>query len=620
MADIFVSYRKSDLDKVAPVVDLLDRATAFVCGLLVPLVVLVSLISAASSAAQEPERFALVIGNQSYRPSVGVLKNPHNDIALVAGALQKQGYIVLPPVRDARRSTILVAVRELVAKLNSARPGAIGFVYYSGHGAAEKDTNINYLIPVDAQEPGTATFWEESVKLDEVLRLLEGARNAAKFVVFDACRNELQLPERTSDKGLIPVREHQGMFIAYSTGPGRVASDRGAASGPYAAALAAELGKPGLDHLNLFQNVKETVLTNTNGVQQPWESNGLGRRVMLTPPPKEALSKPPDPAMPPLVVPPTPVVSQPMPSVPSAKLTVLQPQAPPSKPNPGDGKAVVPGLTPVPSSQRSDSDMLAPGLPRILERYRNLRPNDIEAKLAEDVFRLGLVWVPRRDSVHSQMLRQMFDRYIGETGSVGSCFARLMDGAKSRANLIDQLMKEMGRYSSSHLSFAKKGYDQVVVTFGTSALGGDADMGRKCVQLDFAAMPQKLEIQIALKEIDPSTDLAAASAQSNFVYFTDYRLSEVDAQLKMLSAAKGRKLRLPIGHEAFMIATAIAYRQTVIEEPEVNFWFQIDQQRFGYFQLKVDANRNIEFADYQIANPPASEKRTGALFFIVDGD
>ncbi len=246
-------------------------------------IVLVLLLAVAPTArAQEPQRFALVIGNQGYHTSVGALRNPHNDIALVAAALQKQGFSVLPPIRDGRRSQILGAVRGLVQRLNGARPGAIGFVYYSGHGAAEKDTNVNYLIPVDAREPDKDTFWDESVKLDEVLRLLDGARNAAKFVIFDACRNELQLSERTSDKGFIPVREHQGMFIGYATAPGRPASDRGATSGPYAAALAAELAQPGLDHLNLFQNVKERVIAATSGSQQPWSSDGLSRRVSLT--------------------------------------------------------------------------------------------------------------------------------------------------------------------------------------------------------------------------------------------------------------------------------------------------------------------------------------------------
>src|SRR5262245_37679492 len=232
--------------------------------------------------AQTENRIALLIGNRAYDASVGVLKNPHNDIAMVGEALAKQGFEVLPPIKDARRSAILGGVRDLVRKLNAGSAGGIGFLYYSGHGAAEKDTNINYLIPVDAREPGTTAFWDESVKLDDILKLLDGARSAAKFIVFDACRNELQLPTKDTTKGLVPVAEQQGMFIAYASAPGRTASDRGERSGPYAEALAVELGKPGVDHLSLFQNVKEAVYAVTGGAQQPWESNGLLRRVYLT--------------------------------------------------------------------------------------------------------------------------------------------------------------------------------------------------------------------------------------------------------------------------------------------------------------------------------------------------
>jgi hypothetical protein len=247
-----------------------------------PVVGLFLILILASLPALAEQRIALLIGNQAYDPSVGVLKNPYNDIAVVGQALSRQGFEVLPPIKDARRSTILGGVRDLVRRLNAAGASAIGFIYYSGHGAAEKDTNINYLIPVDAKEPGTSAFWDDSVKLDDILRLLDGARAAAKFIVFDACRSELQLPTKDTTKGLVPVAEQQGMFIAYASAPGHTASDRGEGSGPYAAALATELGHPGLDHLNLFQNVKEAVLAATGGVQQPWESNGLGRRVYLT--------------------------------------------------------------------------------------------------------------------------------------------------------------------------------------------------------------------------------------------------------------------------------------------------------------------------------------------------
>lgn len=243
----------------------------------------VSLIYAVSAQAQEAARVALLIGNQTYDASVGVLINPHNDIRIVGAALRQQGFEVLPEVKDARRSTILGAVRQLRDRLNSGGAGSIGFLYYSGHGAAEADTGINYLIPVDAKQPGSSEFWDESLKLDDILKLLDGARAAAKFIVFDACRNELRVPAKSTTKGLAPIAEQQGMLIAYATSPGRTASDQGDQGGPFATALAAEFARPGLDHLNLFQNVKETVLAATKGAQQPWINDGLSRRVSLTP-------------------------------------------------------------------------------------------------------------------------------------------------------------------------------------------------------------------------------------------------------------------------------------------------------------------------------------------------
>ena len=238
---------------------------------------------AAGAHAQEPARLALLIGNRDYDPSVGVLKNPHNDITLVGEALTRQGFTVLPPIKDATRVQILSAMRDFARRLNQAGSGAVGFLYYSGHGASESGTNVNYLIPIDAQKPGSESFWDQSVNLDEVLKLLGNAGAAAKFVVFDACRNELRLPYRGS-KGFVPVREQPGIFVAYTTAPGQPASDDGERGGPYASALAAELTKPGLDHLSLFQNVKKSVYSATNGAQSPWESNGLIRRVYLTAP------------------------------------------------------------------------------------------------------------------------------------------------------------------------------------------------------------------------------------------------------------------------------------------------------------------------------------------------
>src|SRR5262245_46185626 len=107
--------------------------------LLRAVVAIVFLLLSTTLHAEAEYRFALLFGNRDYDPSVDVLKHPHNEVALVGNALSKQRFEVLPPIKDARRSTILGGVRELVRKLNTAGAGAVGFLYYSGHGAAEKD-------------------------------------------------------------------------------------------------------------------------------------------------------------------------------------------------------------------------------------------------------------------------------------------------------------------------------------------------------------------------------------------------------------------------------------------------------------------------------------------------
>ena len=71
------------------------------------------------------------------------------------------------------------------------------------------------------------------------------------------------------------------MLIAFSTDPGQTASDAGDGSGPYAAALAANLVKRGQHHLDLFQNVKEQVYQTTR-LQVPWTRDGLLQRIYLS--------------------------------------------------------------------------------------------------------------------------------------------------------------------------------------------------------------------------------------------------------------------------------------------------------------------------------------------------
>ncbi len=227
----------------------------------------------------EPARIALLIGNQSYEPSVGALKNPHNDIALVRSALLKVGFFEanIAIIRDADRVAMLEAIEAFAARVGAAGPDAIGFFYYSGHGAANERRD-NYLIPVDVPELQATGFWHRSVGLRDLLdKLNEDAPNAKHFVIFDACRNTLKLKDATAKalsqpKGFQPVREIPGgMLIAFATAEGELASDRGTSAGPYAQALAGEIVKPGVEAITVFRTVQLRVSESTG--QKPWTQN-----------------------------------------------------------------------------------------------------------------------------------------------------------------------------------------------------------------------------------------------------------------------------------------------------------------------------------------------------------
>src|SRR5208337_2275163 len=104
-------------------------------------------VQASGFAQDVPPRLALLIGNQAYTAKVGPLKNPRQDVALVEAALAKLGFKVTS-LADADYRAMDVALKRYVRELRGAGPGAIGFFYYSGHGAAHAETQINYLIPV----------------------------------------------------------------------------------------------------------------------------------------------------------------------------------------------------------------------------------------------------------------------------------------------------------------------------------------------------------------------------------------------------------------------------------------------------------------------------------------
>lgn len=233
------------------------------------------IVLATMSAAHAEQRLALLIGNQSYAAKVGPLQNPRQDVALIEASLKRLGFEVTV-LTDADYRNMDVAVKRYVSSLRHAGPGAVGFFYYSGHGASNPETQINYLIPVDVANADDETVWFQSFAQNQLIDLFSTqAPDATQFVVFDACRKELNLSSGAvkglgTDKGFVPVANTAGLLIAYATAPNRTASDAGDGGGPYAKALADELLKPGVEAVTMFRNVQIRVKQAIG--QDPWLS------------------------------------------------------------------------------------------------------------------------------------------------------------------------------------------------------------------------------------------------------------------------------------------------------------------------------------------------------------
>jgi Tfp pilus assembly protein PilF len=219
-------------------------------------------------------RIALLIGNQRYTEKVGPLKNPHSDVAVLEAALKKVGFEVTV-LRDTDYRSMDQAIKRHISKIREAGSDAISFFYYSGHGAANPVTRINYLIPVDVADAETDDLWNQAFELSDIVdKLSTQTPDATHYVVFDACRDELKLKQSGKSlgatKGFVPVINTSGLLIAYATAPNKTASDVGAGSGPYARALSEEIIRPGQEAVMMFRNVQLKVKAAIG--QDPWLS------------------------------------------------------------------------------------------------------------------------------------------------------------------------------------------------------------------------------------------------------------------------------------------------------------------------------------------------------------
>ncbi len=248
-------------------------------------------------AASAETRVALIIANSHYA-AFDKLANPSADAHLVEAALKKAGFDKVTVLEDLG----LVAMNKALQEFgNEADHADVALVYYAGHGV-EVD-HVNYIVPVDVVFAHDRDVDIEAVKLDRMLSVTENAKRL-RIVILDACRDnpffdklkKTMAQAGAVSKGMTAVEPSKNSLVIYSAKAGTLASD-GRVNSPFAEALARRIVEPGREISLLLRQVRDDVLTRTNGSQEPFTYGSLSSQEFYFIPPVAVVVAPPPPTI-----------------------------------------------------------------------------------------------------------------------------------------------------------------------------------------------------------------------------------------------------------------------------------------------------------------------------------
>lgn len=250
-----------------------------------------TMIFALAAPALAQTKVALIIGNGAYR-NVPAIPNPPNDAADVAAGFLRLGFSVRL-VTDASYDTMRRALLEFTPK---ARDSEMAIIFFAGHGI--EVGGENWLIPTDAELKADLDTEQEAISLRSVMLMVSSASRLG-LVVLDACRNNPFLAKmrrsiatRAVSRGLSAIEPMNNVLVAYAAKDGTTAADGDGRNSPFTAALLKHLGTPGLEINFLFRNVRDDVITATNGEQQPFIYGSLSREAIYLRQPAAAAGPP----------------------------------------------------------------------------------------------------------------------------------------------------------------------------------------------------------------------------------------------------------------------------------------------------------------------------------------
>ncbi|MFA6013047.1 MAG: caspase family protein [Desulfobacteraceae bacterium] len=216
-------------------------------------------------------KLALVIGCSEYNYA-GVLANPLNDANSIEKKLQNLGFDVMKTLNPTQKD-----LKKFIDDFGDKLKGYdIGLFYFAGHGVQLK--GMNYLIPVDANLKTERMVEYDCVEAGRVLGYMEDSKSQVNIVILDACRDnpfERSWGRGISQRGLTTMSAPSGSLIAYSTSPGKTASDGDGVNGLYTHSLLEHIGSKQVSVMTMFQHVRKDVMAKSKSDQIPWEATSL---------------------------------------------------------------------------------------------------------------------------------------------------------------------------------------------------------------------------------------------------------------------------------------------------------------------------------------------------------
>lgn len=228
-------------------------------------------VAAVVAKTHKETKLALVIGCSEYNYA-GVLANPLNDANSIEKKLQSLGFDVMKTLNPNQKD-LKIIIDEFGDKLKGYD---IGLFYFAGHGVQVK--GMNYLIPVDANLKTERMVEYDCVEASRVLAYMEDSKSQVNIVILDACRDnpfERSWGRGISQRGLTTMNAPSGSLIAYSTSPGKTASDGDGTNGLYTYSLLEHIGSKQVTVMAMFQQVRKDVIAKSKNEQIPWEATSL---------------------------------------------------------------------------------------------------------------------------------------------------------------------------------------------------------------------------------------------------------------------------------------------------------------------------------------------------------